>query len=534
MQVVRAASQTGSSGSPAKPGIQLPPALVEKAAERLCVISVMAAVTTVAMFAAERYLQPEMAAAQQEPVVRLTALFLVLISAGFIAIQRLGLFSKQTVLNLGVLYQVAVAFGIGVFETCIPMAAEEPVRGVSTVTLWITLCALLIPSTPLTSIIASGSSTLAWLGGYFVNLSVLGFAPLPFNRLAIWLFPTLLMIGWTYVLNRRIYEMQVKVHNAEDLGSYKLDYMIDKGGMGEVWRARHRFLARDAAVKLIRPDMLVSQPGRQASVMRRRFELEAKSIARLKSPHTVALFDFGLAQDQSFYYVMELLDGIDLQMLVERFGPLPAARVKKILLDVCESLEEAHRAGMVHRDIKPKNIFVTRLGIRYDFAKVLDFGLVKSLLPTDLSTMTLEGTATGTPAYMAPEVALSQDVDGRSDLYALGCVAYFLLTGQTVFAAGNLAAIAIAHVQQQPVPPSQRTEMPIPASMERIILQCLEKEPAKRLRSAQEMARQLSAAPDIPDWTNDQAHQWWQTHLPEAPARSTPGEPAEELASALS
>ncbi len=521
MQIVRAASSpTGSSsGGSVNTSVKLPPALVEKAAARLCMVSVTAAVTMVAMFIAQRFLQPEMAAAQQEPLVRLTALFTILVSAGFVAVQRLGLFSKAMILNLGVVYQVAIAFSIGVLETCIPMPAHEPVRGASVLTVWLTLCGLLIPSAPLASAIGSTASILAWLTGYKVSLTVLGFAPMPLNRLAIWLIPMVVMSVWSYLLNRRIFEMELKAFNAEEMGSYKLDYLIDKGGMGEIWRARHRLLARDAAVKLIRPEMLVGQSGRQASVMRRRFELEAQSIARLKSPHTVALFDFGMSQDESFYYVMELLDGIDLQLLVDRFGPQPAGRVRKILHGICESLEEAHRMGLVHRDIKPKNIFITRTGIQYDFAKVLDFGLVKSLKETQVATMTLEGTTTGTPAYMAPEVALSNAFDGRSDIYSLGCVAYFLLTGQPVFSGGNIASIALAHVQQQPVPPSQRTELPVPASFEQIILRCLEKDPARRPRSAQELSRLLAAATDIPSWTNENAHQWWQTNLPDGSPR---------------
>lgn len=523
MQIVRAASSSpsGNTGSgSASPGFRLPPALVNKAAARMCMVSVTASVTMVLMFIAERFLQPEMAAAQQEPIVRLTGLFVLLVSAGFITIQRLGLVSKQAVLNMGIGYQAAISFAIGVLETCIPMAAHEAVKGVSSLVPWIVLCGLLIPTTPLASLTASTASILAWLAGYQMNLAVLGFAAVPFNRLAIWVFPMILMAGWAYVLNRRVYEMQVKAHNAEEMGSYNLEYMIDKGGMGEIWRAKHRFLARDAAVKLIRPEMLVAQSGRQASVMRKRFELEAQSIARLKSPHTVALFDFGMSQDQSFYYVMELLDGIDLQLLVERFGPQPAARVRHILLGICESLEEAHRAGLVHRDIKPKNIFITRVGIKYDFPKVLDFGLVKSLRQTNLGTMTMDGTTTGTPAYMAPEMALAGTVDGRADLYSLGAVAYFLLTGQPVFNASNIAALALAHVQQTPVKPSERTELSIPVPMEEIVMRCLEKDPSNRPRSAQELARLLTEAVGIGQWTNEQAHQWWHTNLPEG---SKPG-----------
>src|SRR6185503_17994457 len=192
----------------------------------------------------------------------------------------------------------------------------------------------------------------------------------------------------------------------------------------------------DAAVKLIRPEVLRSSTGRQELLLRKRFEREAQVTASLRSPHTVALYDFGQAKDGTFYYVMELLEGIDLQSLVDRFGPMEPARVANILHQVSQSLEEAHRAGLVHRDIKPRNIILGKLGLQYDFAKVLDFGLVKSLHQDDpgRTMSTMDGVTTGTPAYLSPEVAMGERmIDGRADLYSLGCTAYFLLTGQMVF-----------------------------------------------------------------------------------------------------
>jgi serine/threonine-protein kinase len=528
MELVRATTPSGTPTRSPYRHLSMPPDMVDKAASRLCYISLMAAVTSVAVFIGERLLQPEYSQAQELPLVRLTLLLLVLASAGFIALQRLGLVSKQTVLYFGVLYQTVVAFAIGVFETCVEVPPDTPILGASYVALWILLSGLLIPSTPLLSVLGSGGSIVMWLLGYGTNIWVNGITPLNTNRILMLGFPALLVAVWAYVLNRRIFDMQVQAHKAEQMGSYKLDYMIGKGGMGEVWRARHRFLARDAAIKLVRPDMLVSQSGRQATLMRRRFELEAQSIAKLQSPHTVALFDFGVAQDRAFYYVMELLNGIDMQMLVDRFGPQPTGRVIRILRGVCESLEEAHRQGLVHRDIKPKNIFITRLALQYDYPKVLDFGLVKTLMPSDLGTMTLEGTASGTPAYMAPEVALGQPFDGRSDIYSLGCVAYFLLTGVSVFAEANLAALAVAHIQKEPVPPSRRTELPIPASLEALVLRCLAKRPEDRPRSARELERLLDAIP-ADSWTQEDAVRWWQTNLPESVSTKPPRTLAPEL-----
>src|SRR4051812_12095486 len=207
--------------------------------------------------------------------------------------------------------------------------------------------------------------------------------------------------------------------------------------MGSVYRATHRMLARPAAIKLIRPEVLSSQDPRSADLAVARFRREAEAAAKLRSPHTVELYDFGETEDGTLYFVMELLEGMDLEGLVRKEGPLPQKRVIHILRQVCESLEEAHVSGLVHRDIKPANIHVGRVGLRHDFVKVLDFGLVKSLAGPLIedSMATASGLTPGTPAYMAPEMALGETVDGRADLYALGCVAYYLLTGRLVFEA---------------------------------------------------------------------------------------------------
>ena len=227
----------------------------------------------------------------------------------------------------------------------------------------------------------------------------------------------------------------------------------------------------------------------------KRFRREANMIAGLQSPHTVYLYDFGTAQDGRFYYVMELLDGISLQTLVTTFGPQPASRVVFILRQICSSLDEAHEQGLVHRDLKPSNVMLCKVAKRHDFVKVLDFGLAKSVARVeraDVSQLTVEGVAAGTPGYIAPEVALGDaDVDARADLYALGCVAYVLLTGTLVFPDPNPLSMTLKHVQAAPDPPSLRTELPIPPDLERIILQCLEKNPADRPSSARELDEML-------------------------------------------
>lgn len=491
--------------------------MVERAARRLCWIALACAVTAVASFLLHRTLQPEVAAAQKNPALPLMALFIVLVSAAMIAVQRFRLLSPATVLNLGLAFEVVAAFVISFFETAVQLPVDRAVHGTSMVAVWILAVGLVIPNTPVVKLLTAIAAAATWPLAYTLNLHLNGYDPLPLNRLAVWMFGPLVVAFWTYFMAKRIYRMEIAEHKAEELGSYHLDYLIGSGGMGEVWRARHRMLARDAAIKLIRPELLAMQSGRQAEIMRRRFEREARVTASLRCPHTVYLFDFGTTEQGAFYYVMELLDGISLQVLVDRFGPQPAARVRHILRQACESLEEAHRLGLVHRDIKPSNIFICKVGLRCDFAKVLDFGLVKQTSKDDVTHLTLDGFAAGTPAYMAPEVALGEEhLDGRVDLYSLGCVAYFLLTGHPVFAEATPTATALAHVQKEPLPPSQRSEIAIPESLERVVLQCLAKKREDRPRSAQELRRLLDACTDCGEWTEEQAAEWWALHLPES------------------
>lgn len=300
---------------------------------------------------------------------------------------------------------------------------------------------------------------------------------------------------------------------SDGFGSYRLLAPIGTGGMGEVWKATHHMLARKAAIKLVRPRTMAASE-RQRDQWVKRFQREANVIAGLQSPHTIYLYDFGVAPDGQFYYVMELLDGVSLQTLVESFGPQPAGRVKTILLQICTSLEEAHQQGLVHRDLKPSNVMLCKLALTYDFIKVLDFGLAKCAACEDVGQLTADGSGMGTPGYIAPEVALGEAaVDGRADIYGLGCVAYFLLTGTLVFAESNPMTMALMHVQAVPAPPSSRTELAIPADLERLVLHCLEKKPADRPASARHVAELLEAC-DLPPWTQEDATAWWERHLP--------------------
>jgi serine/threonine-protein kinase len=294
------------------------------------------------------------------------------------------------------------------------------------------------------------------------------------------------------------------------MGSYRLVELLGKGGMGEVWRAEHERLARPAAIKLIQASALAN-PG-TAENLQLRFEREAHATALLQSEHTIELYDFGIADDGTFYYVMELLDGLDLDLLVRRFGPMPPARVVHCLLQICDSLAEAHARGLVHRDIKPSNIYLCRRGLHHDVAKVLDFGLVKaqSDFVDESGDLTVEGTVRGTPAFMVPEILKGNvEIDGRADLYALGCVAWWLLSGRLVFETDNPMIMVANHLNAEPPRLSQRAAQAIPSELEALIHECLDKDPQQRPESATDLARRLAAIDLGEPWDPEAARRWW-------------------------
>jgi serine/threonine-protein kinase len=279
-------------------------------------------------------------------------------------------------------------------------------------------------------------------------------------------------------------------------------------------------LVRRAAIKLIRSPSGTDAPPIVADDLRRRFEREAQAIASLRSPHTVTLFDFGVADGGTFYYAMELLDGIDADKLVRRFGPVPYERAVFVLRQVCHSLSEADARGLVHRDVKPANIFLCRYGEDVDFVKVLDFGLVTALGGTveGQAALTRAHVVQGTPAFIAPEQALGRaSLDGRADLYGLGCVAYWLLTGRQVFEADTPMGLILHHTRTKPDPPSSRTDLPIPADLDALVLACLAKEPDDRPTSARALSASLGAVAGAGAWTDNRARDWWQRHLPAGP-----------------
>ncbi|MGF1465161.1 MAG: serine/threonine-protein kinase [Sandaracinaceae bacterium] len=321
-------------------------------------------------------------------------------------------------------------------------------------------------------------------------------------------------IWWTIVtilatlISDTIYGLRREVSRVRRLGQYTLEERIAEGGMGEVYRARHGLLRRPTAVKLIRRERV----GEQALS---RFEQEARLTASLTHPNTVTIFDYGRTEDGVFYYAMELLEGPDLQTVIDATGPLHVGRACRILAQVASALAEAHEAGLIHRDVKPGNVLLVERGGTPDVAKVVDFGLVKEL--GGGATVAEEGTIVGTPLYLSPEAIADRDgVDARSDLYALGALAYVVLTGRPVFRGDTVMHIYTQHLESAPEPPSAHLDTPLPPILERLILECLEKSPIHRPQSAQEVrVRLLAAAEEAPPWDEHDAQAWWRRHGPE-------------------
>jgi len=300
--------------------------------------------------------------------------------------------------------------------------------------------------------------------------------------------------------SRIIYGLRQQVSEAMQLGQYTLDRKIGEGGNGAVYRARHALLRRPTAVKLLLPDKVGAEN-------LDRFEREVQHMSQLTHPNTVAVFDYGRSPNGVLYYAMEYLAGVDLEHLVRLSGPQPSSRVIDILVQVCGALQEAHDAGIIHRDIKPANIILCERGGVPDFAKVVDFGLVKEIArDTNASAQVV----LGTPAYVAPEAVTDPASIGPAvDLYALGAVGYFLLTGRRVFEGKTAVDICIQHVTAAPRPPSEVAPGRVPPELEALILRCLAKRPADRFASASDLAEALAAIPRAADWSRDDARRWW-------------------------
>jgi hypothetical protein len=439
----------------------------------------------------------------------------VLASLLLFAYTRTANRDPQRILDIGLAYMVLTALALGLTFHSGPIL---PTRSVSPEISWIgaviLMSSAIVPTTRtktlVAGLVAASMNPVAMLWARAQGDWDFG----PASNALLMHYPDYLLVGVAVVISHVVTTLGRQVAKAREMGSYQLGELLGRGGMGEVYKASHRMLARPAAIKLIRPEMLGGTDPAVAARAIARFKREAEAAAHLRSEHTVDLYDFGVTDDQTLYLVMEFLDGMDLESLVRQHGPMPAPRVVHVLRQVCESLEEAHARGLVHRDIKPANIHLGRVGCRQDFVKVLDFGLVKTAAGGAAQSLaTIEGVIMGTPAYMAPEMARGDNVDGRADLYALGCVAYYLLTGDQVFSGDTVLKVITQHLQAVPVPPSKRTELPIPATLEHLVLACLAKKPEERPQSARQLAQSLDAI-DGMTWSEEEAGRWWSEHHP--------------------
>jgi eukaryotic-like serine/threonine-protein kinase len=334
-------------------------------------------------------------------------------------------------------------------------------------------------------------------------------APLRILRLGFGFMFALLVLAAVAVfllmrLARRLQEsVRTAALQAKQLGQYALDEEIGTGGFGSVYRGHHALMRRPVAVKLLDP--LIANDYSIA-----RFEREVQLTCTLTHPNTIALYDYGRTPDGLFYYAMEFLEGLALNKLVEDFGRQPEGRVIHILRQVCGSLAEAHAQGLVHRDIKPANIFLTQRGGIPDFVKVLDFGLVKARNLEGQMQLTGATATLGTPLYMSPEAVEHPDkVDPRADIYSLGCVGYYLLTGETVFAGLTVGEIMLQQVRSVPEKPSARMHQPVSTDLEEVLMSCLAKKPADRPASANALEAALAKCVAATAWTREQADEWW-------------------------
>jgi len=493
----------------------LPPDLLRDASRRLGITSLLLAGLWAIGAALRQLTLLLQAGGQPSPpdAVDLIACVVVLASLALFVYTTRARRSPRFVLDLGLAYLALTAFAIALIINWQPVPPHTSVAPmISPIGPIMLMFAAIVPNTP-ARIAAAG----------LVAVSMNPLSMMVAKARGVWDFgadanavlmhaPDYILVVVAIVISQVVTRLGEQVANARELGSYQLGELLGRGGMGEVYRATHRLLARPAAIKLIRSER-IGAAGSEARTALKRFRREAEVVARLRSPHTVALFDFGVTEDQTFYLVMELLEGLDLEALVDQQGPMPPARAVHILRQVCESLEEAHAIGLVHRDIKPANIHVGRVGLRHDFVKVLDFGIVTSVGESAMTETraTTGALALGTPAYMAPEAALGQSLDGRADIYAVGCVAYYLLTGRPVHEGSKGLEILVKRLTEDPPPLSGPGGQPIPPELERVVVACL-----ARRRDDRPTAAELSQALGglrIRPWTEEDAAGWWESRV---------------------
>ena len=435
----------------------------------------------------------------------------VVVSLALFAYTRRTRRGPAFVLDLGLVYQVYTALAIGLLSHSYPVSPgvlDTP--QISWIGAVVLMSAAIVPNDARKILVAGLISASMNPVGMLIFGPHTGHVGAEINEALFMHYQDYLLVGAAVVISNVMTKLGQQVTKAREMGSYQLGELLGSGGMGEVYKATHRMLARPAAIKLMRGETIGDLQSEAGELAVARFRREAEAAARLRSPHTVELYDFGVTDDGTLYAVMELLDGMDLESLVRQHGPVPPNRTVFILRQVCESLAEAHALGLVHRDIKPANIHVGRLGLHYDFVKVLDFGLVKQIARQreERLLVTAAGLTPGTPSYMAPEVTLGEEYDGRADLYALGCVAYFLLTGLLVFDGFDAMNVVAKHLRVEATAPSRRATQYVPAALDAIVLACLAKRPEDRPRDAAQLSRRLASV-DLEPWSEEEAEAWW-------------------------
>ncbi len=395
------------------------------------------------------------------------------------------------------------------------------------VTFMLLVYAVYVPSTARRTLVVAALMTVPLLGSIFIAFSswdpALHDPPAaiwPKGKVGDMAYPATIAstflwgiaVAMAAAFSQMIYGLRKAVREISRLGQYTLEKKLGEGGMGVVYRASHAMLRRPTAIKLLLPE----RSGKEALA---RFEREVRRTAMLTHPNTVTVYDYGQTTDGVFYYAMELLEGASLAEIVEVDGPQPEERVIHLLEQAAASLAEAHDAGLIHRDIKPANILVVDRGGIADLVKVVDFGLVKDLGyrargdETAEPALTMANQITGTPLYLAPETVISPDsVDARTDLYALGAVGYWLLTGTHVFAGKSVFEVCAHHMHTIPEPPARRRGAPVAADLEAVILACLAKRPEDRPASAQDLRARLHACAAAGRWTQAAAASWWAEH----------------------
>jgi serine/threonine-protein kinase len=500
----------------------LPPHLQEQLPRRLRITALLYSLTFFLSAFAPSILTGQILGEFRNPidwVPDVLSILAGLLVAALAASRRVSWYAKM---HIGLVFEVLGSYGIALTmylgaeryaSTPLVFFALSP----SWVAVWMIVYAIVVPAPPWRALLALLASASAPAVILLISLRHAGllhiFTPETFFFSHV--FPNLICVLLGYASARIMVTLGADVSRARELGSYRLIERLGHGGMGEVWRASHQLLAREAAIKFIRPESMQGMGAVASKTAVQRFELEARSTASLTSAHTIELYDYGVSKDGTFYYIMELLRGLDCDRFVRRFGALPPSRVVHLMTQVCESLEEAHEKGLIHRDVKPANIYVCRSGVQCDFVKVLDFGLVLHRTPASSDVMlTPPEHAIGTPAFMAPEVAQGREVDGRSDLYGVGCVAYWLATGRQVFEGSGFLEVISKHLHVQPDPPSLHSPGDLPREFDALILSCLEKSPDRRPANAREVARLLRAIPVSDSWDAERAEAWWAEHLP--------------------